>query len=72
MARSILAAVQRIKAEVAQWLTPEAIRELARQRHRDERGQPQRDRHDDRAPAQEEAEGPEHVGSMVARRDCGR
>jgi Transposase DDE domain len=28
MARSILAAVQRIKAEVAQWLTPAAIREL--------------------------------------------
>jgi hypothetical protein len=30
MARSILAAVQRIKAEVAYWLTPEAIRDLCR------------------------------------------
>jgi hypothetical protein len=28
MARSILAAVQRIKAEVAHWLTPQSIREL--------------------------------------------
>jgi hypothetical protein len=28
MARSILAAVQRIKAEIAHWLTPDAIREL--------------------------------------------
>ena len=28
MARSIVAAVQRIKAEVAHWLTPEAIREV--------------------------------------------
>ena len=30
MAVSITAAVQRIKAEVGHWLTPEAIRELCR------------------------------------------